>query len=195
MKTKYNLLTEFKETIEKYSPSHYSAILAVPVGLFILGFLIWNSYLYSFGFLGDEFLKGKFILAGVWFVIVSFFLLSVFLFVGSLINFIFAVLNSFLSPFLHFKRIGHLIQKNKAIQTSFQFVTEIKNNFLSTLFLLLILIWFFFYTIYLFPIFPAFVGGGQPRSISLITDKDSLPTLQSLGIPLADGGTFQTENL
>lgn len=63
------------------------------------------------------------------------------------------------------------------------------------LFPLLGILWLMFYTIFLFPVLPNFIGGGQPRSLSLIAEEDNLKILNSLEIKLAGGATYQTENL
>ena len=60
---------------------------------------------------------------------------------------------------------------------------------------MLSVVWLLVYSIFLFPVLPLFIGGGQPRSMSLLANDENIKILNSLNISLATGGTHQTENV
>ena len=67
-----NNFNTFVSLIEEISPKRYSVILVVPVIFLILGYLIWNIYLYTFGFIDNELIRGTFILVGFFFSLFTF---------------------------------------------------------------------------------------------------------------------------
>lgn len=165
-------LKTLNNILEEYSPENYSVLLALPILLLVIGFLIWNFYLYSFGFIEDEILRTKFIPTGLCFVVTSLF----FWFILNLIK----------------KTVFNFLEKEK-IECSIFSCCYSARLFLN---ILIITIWFSFYLFYVFPILPSVLGGGQPRALSLlVVDKESLSALNSLNIHLATGAINQTENL
>lgn len=181
-------LSTFREIIEDVSPKHYSIVLAIPVLFLVTGFLVWNIYLYNFGFVEDSLIRGKFILAGIVFYVIT----TLFFAFLMVIGFSFALI---------VKLVFNLI--------SGLFGQELKNkilNFLRELFdfetfgnitgaCVLFFIWLIIYTVYIFPMIPGVFGGGQPRSVSLVATADTLSILTSLGIQRGEGATYQTANL
>jgi len=164
-------LKQIKKFIETYSPRAYSIILAAPVGVLILGFIIWNIYLYSFGSIEDEILRAKFILSGFTFCVISYFLWRIAKFIVN----IFSIL---LNKVIKYK------EKEKTGERGFRLIHA-----------LIALIWIFFYTLFIFPVIPVIFGGGQPRSLSLIATAESMSVLNSLEIQKGIGADYQTENL
>ncbi|MFA5841889.1 MAG: hypothetical protein WC835_02950 [Candidatus Paceibacterota bacterium] len=137
-----------KAKIVEYSPDQYSIILVFPIVLLIAGFFVWNIYLYTLGFTNDDILRSRFILTGLLFLFVSFFV---------------------------FRLILKKVRVSIAIPLFF--------------------IWMVFYSVFLFPILPLFLGGGQPISLSLVATPENMKTLKSLSIQGGDGAPNQTENL
>lgn len=149
-KLKFGKILEF---IQKNSV----ALALLPIILLVVGFFIWDIYLYMLGFLEYEILRAKFIISGLIFFLIAFALLQFTLWV-----FKFKTLDK---PLFKFIRIP------------------------------ILLIWIFFYSIFIHPMIPSFLGGGQPRALSLITSKETMVALNSLDIKNGEGGQYQTENL
>lgn len=177
--------------IEQYSPRNYSLVLVVPVVFLILGFLIWNAYLYTFGFVEGDVLKAKFILAGFTFSLATLylvvFLTQVFYALKKGWKILLRFTKFICSPVLQIPILRAVIN-----QEHLRYVYQL---FLISFFTLLTLFWLWFYSFYLFPIIPTFLGGGQPRSISLLVNKENMSLLTSLQVKTGDGADFQTENL
>ena len=177
-----NILTKLKDWIEERSPKHYSFLLAIPIIFLIVGFFIWNIYLYSFGFVEDELLRAKFISAGFFFFIFSFALWVILYTFLDLVSFIFSSIQKLVRYFIKFVQYD----VNSKISLPYGRIL---------IFIILAMGWFIFYIFWIFPILPPAFGGGQPRSISLTANEKAMPILNSLEIKLAEGATYQTENL
>lgn len=200
------LFKKFIKLIEDYSPRKYSIVLALPVFGLIFGFFIWNIYLFNFGFLEEELLKAKFILSGAIFLIVTSVVAVFFILIYDAIIFLCKISYKFLNwsreklknakrvdkilLFLFKIPISYFWKKAKMLMGQF-----LKREIFYPAYVLLFLFWLVFYTIYLFPIVPALIGGGQPRSISLLATSQNMQVLNSLGIIKGEGADYQTENL
>jgi hypothetical protein len=161
---------DFKKFIHENSPANYSILLAIPLIFLIIGFFIWKIYLYTFGFDSSDLLRGQFILTGMLFVIISVVIvLCAYKFIKIFSRIAFYFDSILLCTFL----------KEKLI-------------FLS---IFLIIIWFLFYTLQIFPLLPLYVGGGQPRALSLIAKKENMEILGSIQVTNAEGAQNQTLNL
>jgi hypothetical protein len=169
------MFKKIKIWVEINSPKNYSIILIIPITLYIFGFLIWNTYLYSFGFSETEILKAQFITTGFAFFLFSFLL--------------WLVIRVFIIFWLVLKRIIRLFLKSID-----KFKITLPYDIKIFLSLCIVLFWMLFYVGYIFPILPQILGGGQPRSVSLISES-KMQVLNSLGIELGAGATHQTENL
>ena len=176
--------------------------MALPVFGLIFGFFIWNIYLFNFGFLEDELLKAKFILSGAIFLIVTFSAVVFLILIYTLCKISYKFLNWSREKLKNTKGVDkillflskiptwHFVEKAKVLMGQF-----LKKEILYLAYILFFLLWLVFYTIYLFPIEPALIGGGQPRSISLLTTSQNMQVLNSLGIVKGEGADYQTENL
>lgn len=200
------LFKKLIKLIEDYSPRKYSIVLALPVFGLIFGFFIWNIYLFNFGFLEEELLRAKFILSGAIFLIVTSIIVVFFILIYDAIIFLCKLSWKFLNwsreklknakrvdkilLFLSKVPISYFCEKAKILMGQF-----LKREIFYLAYVLLFLFWLVFYTIYLFPIVPALVGGGQPRSISLLATSPNMQVLNSLGIVKGEGADYQTENL
>ncbi|MDQ5949217.1 MAG: hypothetical protein QG589_343 [Patescibacteria group bacterium] len=164
-----------KQVIEKYSPKHYSIILAVPVVLLGLGFIIWSFYLYSFGFTGNELFQGQYIITGLVFLLISLIITVLVIYVVNILEWI--------------------AKKIPCTFISSSLERSIIQNIKIPFYIFVVLTWFIFYISQLFPFIPFIMGGGQPRAFSLITTSENMKILKSFNINLGDGATYQTENL
>ncbi|MBI4119880.1 MAG: hypothetical protein HY454_00235 [Parcubacteria group bacterium] len=160
-------LENLVKSVEKYSPSKYSVVLILPVFTLIAGFLVWSIYLYSLGFIENDLLRTRFILTGILFIAMTYI-------VYSLVKVIFRLVR---------KVAGRII-------SSFD-----SNNRKFLGYFLLLLLWLVIYSVLLFPKLPLVIGGGQPKAIALVANKDNISLLQSIDFILADGATHQTENI
>ncbi len=186
---------ELKKFIEKYSPEHYAIVLALPILLLIIGFLLWNVYLYAFGFTEDEILKAKFILSGISFIFIT-------LLVWWIFKFILYILRKFV--YIIFRLVKVFFHKTKLLKAFFDRFSNSSKKLLNSsisamltknfLFLIFV-VWFFIYVSFIFPILPIFLGGSQPRAISLIANSETMPVLNSLGVQKGTSANYQTENL
>jgi hypothetical protein len=174
-----NKLQRIKKFLEDHSPEHYSLLLAAPVALLVVGFVIWNLYLYSFGFVVNELLRSQFILAGLFFLLITLALFGFLLDLHRLFNYFLRLLQT----------------RFDFLKISSQDFEQFKNSAKPYLTIGLLVIWCSFYLTNVFPYVPLYLGGGQPRAISLLMEKESMPMLASLGISLAEGASYQTVNL
>lgn len=60
-------------SVEKHSPKRYSIILILPIFTLVAGFLVWSVYLYSLGFIVNDLIRTRFILTGILFIVITFF--------------------------------------------------------------------------------------------------------------------------
>lgn len=169
----YKKLVKF---IEESSPQRYSLLLAVPIIFLIVGFLIWNFYLFVLGFVEGEILRAKFITTGAFFAIFSFLVFTFFSFLADVIV-------------LFIKWFARIYLK----KTEWKKRESRPNSGVQTI--SLFLLWFFIYTFGIFPSLPLVLGGGQPRSVALIANMEDIRTLSSIDIRLPEGSTVQTESL
>jgi len=188
-----NLFKRLKKWIENYSPQSYSLLLAVPIIFLIIGFFIWNTYLYSFGFIEGELLKAKFISAGLCFILSLPIIWTIWIVLKKIYNLIFLKLLNKIYK-LTILKFPKLTKSTKHITKSTTSLIN-RKRFLYIIFIILSFAWFIFYVYFIFPILPSLIGGGQPRSVSLIANKETMPILESLEIDLAEGAIHQTENL
>lgn len=147
----------------------------IPIIFLVLGFFIWNIYLYTLGFVEDEIIRARFIITGLLFTVVTLLFL-----------FILKILWKFLNKiYCHAKDFGWVFIKikEKTPQAYFGGVT------------ILLLVWLVFYSVYMFPSLPLVFGGGQPRALSLLAVNDNLKLLKSLEIIGGDNASNQTENV
>jgi len=174
-----------KKSIESFSPKNYSIILVFPIILLIFGFVIWSIYLFGFGFQEDEILKVKYILCGT-----SFLLLTVF--IWTIFKIIFKLILLICKKTLQINRLNKVKKNIENFNNSF----KDKNKFINFFYTILFLVWLLVvYPLIIFPIIPFAFGGGQPRAVSLIASKETMPILNSLEIGKADGANYQTINI
>jgi len=139
--------------------------IAIFVGIsYALGFIIWNIYLQTLGFYPDL-LQGRFILTGM-----LFFVLGI----------------SIVSALLFFKE-----SLEKALPSAFSNLTIVKMNkenfdawkfsFYTTIFIISI----FLFSFFIFPKIPGYLGGGQPKFISIIGEEQNIAYLENFGIASA----------
>ncbi|MBI4778867.1 hypothetical protein HY797_00235 [Candidatus Falkowbacteria bacterium] len=172
-------IKKIKKFIEYYSPNNYSIILVFPIILLILGFIIWSVYLFGFGFQEDEILKIKYILCGI-----SFLLVTVIIWI-----IIKLILKAILWTITRFNKVRDIIE-------NFKNNFKDKNKFINIFYIILFLIWLLsVYPIFIFPVVPFVLGGGQPRAVSLVANQETMPILNSLDINKAEGAKHQTENI
>lgn len=144
----------------------------VSIASYIMGFLIWNTFLLRLKFQEIEILQSRFIYTGFFFIlflIVSYFVAKYF----------FLLLRYFFPLDIRWdwRRLD-----NETIQ---KYATK------STLGILMLL---FIYSIVLFPSMPRMVGGARPFAISIVPDGSNLTlkNLEDLSMPKADGSEIQT---
>jgi len=199
-----NPILKFTRFIQKYSPSRYSLLLAIPAACLIFGFTIWNIYLFTFGFIEDEILRAKFILSGFFFLLASFIVFSYLNLIWSLIKwiikllfhlFIFIIIFS-LNKLVWTEKAQFILQKIRGLAGRFLYpgFKNLWDVIKPTLVIGFIILWIIFYTLFVFPIMPAVTGGGQPRALSIIT-KSNADVVDSFGINLGDGADYQTVNV
>ncbi|MEK7647275.1 MAG: hypothetical protein AAB378_02790 [Patescibacteria group bacterium] len=202
-KEEINFFKKIKNLIENYSPNKYSIVLTLPILAMICGFLIWNFYLFTLGFLEEELLRAKFILSGALFGIITFIIYS------TLYSIYRSAISLYIWLWIKLKNISWIVKILSYLPQAFfsrllecvkiylrfkkiqDYVAFCRFCILSFLFL----IYFVGYVIYVFPIVPAIIGGGQPRSLSLLMTSSNIQILNSLGIPVGDGAVYQTENI
>lgn len=185
-------LQKIKAFIEDHSPHTYSLILAVPVTLLVIGYMIWNVYLFTLGLTEEEIIRGKFILAGGLFVVISIIslgIIKIFLFFVRVCHvYIKVLMRSICNIISRYVKVG---KPDKDLVSS---VKEDKlPNRITFNRITLTFVWFFAYTLFLFPILPEVIGGGHPSALALIASKEDMLVLNSLGIPLGPGATYQTQ--
>ncbi len=127
---------------------------------FVIGFIIWNIYLYSLGFVEDDLLRARFIFTGFFFLAWS------------------AVI-----AIIPARRYGGFTK----------LIVHIISHKIS--WAIYLLLWLIFYSLIIFPMWPLGWGGGQPRALSIIGDKEYLDRLNTFGIVMAEGAEFQTANI
>ena len=149
----------------------------VPILLVVVGYLVWSTYLYSFGFVQNDFLRSKYIMAGFAFVFLSLILLSILMQILGLLYFLY----SKIVP----SKLDDLSKR------AFKATETIRHLII----LCAVPIWFLFYTQNIFPLLPNVLGGGQPRALSLLAIESSMPLLNSLSIQIGEGAIYQTANL
>lgn len=172
---------KIRHFIEEFSPGSYSLIVAVPIVLLVVGYLIWNSYLYTFGFVEDQLLRGRFILTGAGFFLLTFWGLSVFTLAARSVEW----LAKKVSPVFRFLDKKGTFSRNRTFPSFVIFYAVAS----------LSLFWWTCYVIGIFPTMPMVLGGGQPRSLSLISSELDMALLNSIQISRADGAEYQTINL
>ena len=142
---------------------------------FALGFLIWSIYLQRIGFLPDEFFEIHFVLTGIFslpaFIIFFLLLVGIFLLVTKLLK--------------------YFVQSDKIYKHIVFFLGGVFSVFAIQI-LLKILV---FYSINIFPFYPAEFGGAYPRSLSILASEEEINYLSNVGILKAEGSKIQTENL
>lgn len=186
-------MEKIRKIIEDFSLKHSSIILVLPIVLLIIGFFVWAVYLFAFGFLENEILRAKFMLGGFTFLLITISplmpLIFIFLFLSVIYIYPFEI--NTLMPFgiIFFVIFLFLIIFKVLLKRSF------KDRKFKKSTLLLIFLWLIAYSVFIFPIIPAFLGGGHPRSLSLVTSKENILVLNTFDIKNAPGGQFQTENL
>ncbi|HSR88933.1 MAG TPA: hypothetical protein VLK22_00845 [Candidatus Udaeobacter sp.] len=142
---------------------------------FIIGFLIWNFYLYGLGFKEDNIIQTRFVLSGVIFIILA---LLLFFIIELLYNLSLIGIN-------FFRRTK--FKKNKIIKSL------TLNDIFTGIIILIVCI--FLYVILIFPFIPSGLGGGAPRVIEVLTDKINMVDLTKLGIQPAESSEIQTQQL
>lgn len=156
-------------------------IVTMVIGLSLaFGFFIWNLYLYRLGFVEYNLIQTRFILTGLMFLFLS----------------------SFIFPISYIIRIiGGLFAKTKVVVKSIAFFRSLiishpglRFYYMISWSILLFLAWIVIYTLYIFPQVNSGFGGGEPRLISLLADKESLEYLTSLSLDVGDGAKYQTAN-
>lgn len=174
-------IKKFKIFIEDHSPQSYSVILAIPVILFALGLFMWGIYLYTFGLHVNELLRSQFILTGLCFVLFT-------ITIVGLLDTVVEICN----------KLGRLLIRIPYFITFIRLWAKMSPSiveFKSVLYTVIFIVWFLFYLFNIFPSLPLYLGGGQPRAVSLLVAKDNMAILNSLAISSGEGATFQTENL
>lgn len=141
-------------------------------------------------------MKAKFILSGTIFLIVTFFIIIFFNLAYTIITLLFNVLYkiiNWLRDKLNKKWINNILS---FLLKKIIFIGEfLKRFFLYPFYVLLFLFWLGFYVIYIFPVIPSLIGGGQPRSVSLLATLNGMEVLNSLEIKKGKGAYHQTENI
>ncbi len=187
-----NYAKKVVKSLEEYSPKRYSLLLVVPIIFLIIGFFIWNIYLFSFGFLEGEILRAKFILTGLVFSIFTLYASLVYKFTAGALNFL---KKTFLA------QVRFVVRFSSSFFPLSPFLNrEIKLNFLMSITYwsivgFLTTWWFIIYVAYIFPIIPGSLGGGRPRALSLFADSEKMRMLNSIQVKVGDGADFQTENV
>mgnify|MGYP001595164768 CR=1 FL=1 len=153
-----------------------NAISLLGLVLYISGFLVWNFYLYTLGFIDDSFLQAKFILTGLTFCLTSFFLFCLVYLPGLLFRHIYH----------QYRQTGFL---SEYFSGSFEFYYK---ALLTGVGITCLLLWMIIYSSVIFPYIPQLLGGGQPRAISFIVEEKSAEILNSFGIVLGEGEKYQT---
>lgn len=179
-----------KTFIEEHSPSSYSAVLVVPVLFLIFGFLIWNTYLYTFGVIEEDILRGQFIMTGFLFLFLSLLVVTVIDLIRRFLKWLYQIIISPVVSYINNKISKESVFK-KGIKDFFSLSPMFKISFCITISFL----WFVFYVVGIFPFIPAAMGGGQPRSISLLASEVTMPMLNSLGLAKGEGAVYQTVNV
>jgi hypothetical protein len=147
--------------------------IAIFIGIsYALGFIIWNIYLQSLGFYPDLF-QGRFILTGIIFILVTL---------------------SFLGIVLLIKTIFERILPVRIRDYSF---FEFKNDFSWAIRFgglgIIIIIFTFIFSFFIFPTIPGYFGGAKPKLISLIGNEQDITYLKNFSIK--NPSTVQTELL
>ena len=143
------------ELLDKIKNFKVESLLAWALISQVLGFLIWETYLFLLGYIENDILQARFILTGAFFLFLCFFLLKLKRLLAVKLNL--------------FKKESFLI--------------------------FLAILWFFVYVVLLFPFVPLVLGGGHPRSMTIVTDKAGMEVLSSLEINSGNGATYQTRNV
>ncbi|QQG42394.1 MAG: hypothetical protein HYW15_02680 [Candidatus Giovannonibacteria bacterium] len=152
----------------------------ISITLLVFGFVIWNVYLYTLGFIEDEIIKARFIITGFFFFFLTIILFSILKVLGKLLSYFFINIYCHANDFgLFFKKIGERMFKSLWLEFVFLFL----------------IIWIIIYSVYIFPSIPLVIGGGQPRSLSFLVSDKGLGLLKSLEIKMGANAPNQTENI
>lgn len=181
------------EKIKKYT-TLILEVASIFLGLsFIIGFLIWNIYLSRLGFGEYNIIQTKFVSTGGLFL----FLVLIILLIGVVISLFFKKTEAFGLEYL--RRFVWIKGAELKIREYFKII-PINKTILSLLNIILFMIipcifLIIFYSLYFFPKIPTTYGGGQPRSLSILSNEDYIGYLSSFGIPAGEGSKIQTANL
>lgn len=73
------------------------------------------------------------------------------------------------------------------------FLLKNKNNKVSVI--RRFILWFIFFTFFIFPFLPAWLGGSLPKMVSIISTEEYISYLNKFGIKNGSGSSIQTQNL
>lgn len=175
------------KTIDEYSPHKYSFILILPAVALTTGFLVWNIYLYSLGFIENDLIRSRFLITGASFILISYLLYPILKLFLKLFLISFRCLKEKITLFFSWIR-------NLPKEEPNQKKAKTPKKKLTT-YCFLFFFWMLIYSVLIFPRLPLIIGGGQPRAISLIMNEENIKQLVSLQIKLTEGGPYQTENV
>lgn len=191
-------------------------IISTVIGTFFviitaLGFFIWNIYLFKLGFTEIELIQTKFILSGGAFVVLFltlyllycllnhitekwyFFILFLILIIAAFLIFRNRVIGMGLSVVVEIFSIILLFFIFYLIHS--ELLKEISIKIKIFIYIMMIFILTYTYAIFIFPLIPSFLGGGQPRALAIISTKEEIKHLSNFGILSPEGGPTQTANL